>query len=30
MKEAGIRGLEINPIKWNENADTIGIPELGW
>lgn len=30
MKAAGIGGVEINPIKWNENADAIGIPELTW
>ncbi|HMH23933.1 MAG TPA: glycosyl hydrolase [Puia sp.] len=30
MKEAGIGGVEINPIKWNENADAIGIKELSW
>lgn len=30
MKDAGIGGVEINPIKWNENADSIGIPELTW
>jgi len=30
MKEAGIGGVEINPIKWNENADAIGIKELTW
>ncbi len=30
MKEAGIGGVEINPIKWNENADDIGIKELTW
>ena len=30
MKQAGIGGVEINPIKWNENADAIGIPELTW
>ena len=30
MKDAGIGGVEINPIKWNENADAIGIPELQW
>ncbi|HVX50197.1 MAG TPA: glycosyl hydrolase [Chitinophagaceae bacterium] len=30
MKEAGIGGVEINPIKWNENADDIGIKELVW
>ena len=30
MKDAGIGGVEINPIKWNENADDIGIKELTW
>ncbi len=30
MKAAGIGGVEINPIKWNENADAIGIKELQW
>ncbi len=30
MKDAGIGGVEINPIKWNENADAIGIKELTW
>ena len=30
MKEAGIGGVEINPIKWNENADPVGIKELVW
>jgi hypothetical protein len=30
MKDAGIGGVEINPIKWNENADPIGIKELSW
>jgi hypothetical protein len=30
MKDAGIGGVEINPIKWNENADPIGIKELTW
>lgn len=30
MKEAGIGGVEINPIKWPENADAIGIKELQW
>jgi len=30
MKDAGIGGVEINPIKWNENADAIGIKELSW
>lgn len=30
MKAAGIGGVEINPIKWNENADDIGIKELVW
>ena len=30
MKDAGIGGVEINPIKWNENADGIGIPQLNW
>jgi len=30
MKEAGIGGVEINPIRWNGNADSMGIPELPW
>src|SRR5882724_10422136 len=30
MKGAGIGGVEINPIKWNQNADDIGIKELSW
>jgi hypothetical protein len=30
MKTAGIGGVEINPIKWNEQADAIGIPALTW
>jgi hypothetical protein len=30
MQSAGIGGVEINPIKWNENADAIGIKELTW
>ncbi len=30
MKDAGIGGVEINPIKWNENADGIDIPQLQW
>ena len=30
MKEAGIGGVEINPIKWNEHADGIGIQQLTW
>ena len=30
MKDAGIGGVEINPIKWNQHADAIGIEELTW
>jgi hypothetical protein len=30
MKDAGIGGVEINPIKWNQNADAMGIKELSW
>ena len=30
MRDAGIGGVEINPIKWPDDADPIGIPELRW
>ena len=30
LQHAGIGGVEINPIKWPENADPIGIKELLW
>lgn len=30
MQNAGIGGVEINPIKWPETADPVGIPELQW
>lgn len=30
LKANGIGGVEINPIKWNGNADPAGIPELAW
>ncbi|MEO7049767.1 MAG: glycosyl hydrolase, partial [Ferruginibacter sp.] len=30
MQKAGIGGVEINPIKWNENADDMGIKALTW
>ncbi|WP_153800385.1 glycosyl hydrolase [Foetidibacter luteolus] len=30
LKEAGIGGVEINPIRWPENADPIGVKELSW
>jgi len=30
LQRAGIGGVEINPIKWPENGDPIGINELQW
>ena len=30
LKDSGIGGVEINPIKWNENADAMGLKELIW
>lgn len=30
MQKNGIGGVEINPIKWNERADAMNIPELEW
>lgn len=30
MKEAGIGGVEINPIRYPEGSDSIGIPSLEW
>ncbi|HZK65849.1 MAG TPA: glycosyl hydrolase, partial [Puia sp.] len=30
MQKAGIGGVEINPIKWNEQDDAVGIKELTW
>ena len=29
-KQGGIGGVEINPIRWPQNADTMGIKELTW
>jgi hypothetical protein len=30
LKEAGIGGVEINPVKFPENTDDTGIPSLQW
>ncbi len=30
LQDAGIGGVEINPIKWNDNANPIDIPQLQW
>jgi hypothetical protein len=30
LREAGIGGVEINPVKFPENTDDLGIPSLEW
>ncbi|MDR2041180.1 MAG: glycoside hydrolase family 2, partial [Tannerella sp.] len=30
LKEAGIGGVEINPVKFPDNTDDLGIPSLEW